>query len=415
MYDVCVVGAGPAGLMAAGAAAEQGARVVLLEKNRAPGKKLLITGGGRCNVTNAEPDPHRLVGRYGAKAQELYSVFARYPADAMRQFLANHGVPTKVEDENRVFPSTDRAASIRDALMDYIRDGDVTLLTRTAATGIEPPADGSNGDWLVAGNRAKALILATGGISRPETGSTGDGFRWLEQLGHTVRIPEPSLVPMRVREEWIEALQGVSLADAGLSVWLDGSRVASRRGKLLFTHFGLSGPLALNMAQTVSETAQGGPVSLAVDLLPDIDGGEVDRQIQALIQESPKQQFRNALGRLVPPRVARAALRLAGVEAEQPCHSVGKDARKRAGQTIKALRLTFDGLLGTDRAVVSSGGVDPREIDFTTMQSRIVSGLYVAGDLLDFDRQSGGYSLQLCWATGYVAGTAAASQTRSSE
>jgi predicted Rossmann fold flavoprotein len=409
-------------MIAAGRAAELGAPVILLEKNRRTGRKLLITGGGRCNVTNDIEDRHTLVSRYGGESRGLHSPFARFPPSAMRLFLAEHGLETKVEDEGRVFPVTNSAASVRGALEHYMRQGGVELRTRqevvALVTGGPAGSDGSETDDNVAVTgvrlsddtviRASAVILATGGVSRPETGSTGDGFRFLQETGHSVRIPEPSLVPVATREVWVSQLQGVSLPEAGLSAWLDGKRQFAERGKLLFTHFGLSGPLTLNLSSRINELAQGGTVRLQVDLFPATDGGEVERNLQASFDAESGKMVQNALGRLVPARMAATLLEQAAVDGATRCHSVTKQMRRALVTTCKGLTVTFKGLLGEEKAVVSSGGLSPAEIDFRTMESMRVSGLYVTGDLIDVDRRSGGYSLQLCWATGWVAGESAA-------
>ena len=407
---ILVVGAGPSGMMAAGRAAEAGARVVLVEKNRRPGRKLLVTGGGRCNVTTAITDRHLLVSRYGPRAAGLHSPFSRFTPADMREFLRSHGLETKVENESRVFPITDSAASVRALLESYLAEGGVDLRTGTTVTEIRAEGRRVTEVVLASGQllEADAVILATGGTSRPETGSTGDGLHWLESLGHEVRLPEPSLVPVAVREEWPSRLQGLGLAEVKLIVALDGKRQLDATGKLLFTHFGLSGPLVLNLSQQINELAQGGPVELRLDLFPTTDGGELTRSLQGLFDESGSKKLRNAIGRLVAPRLAGVVLERSGVDGETRCHSVGKDSRRLLAQTLKGLSMTFASLLGADRAVVSSGGVSPDEIDFRTMASKRYDNLYVTGDMIDVDRQSSGFSLQLCWSTGWVAGESAA-------
>jgi len=458
--NVVVVGGGPAGMIAAGRAAACGARVTLLERNRRLGRKLLITGGGRCNVTNDVVDRHELVTRYagrtGARAEGrgdgrargLHSVFARFGPAEMRAFLRDYGLQTRVENEGRVFPVTDRAASVRSVLERYLAEGGVEVRTgcgvagvrveqtdagarrdlevavdpgiavdvRAAGHGGSPHAAAAPGRRRVAGVllcsgavvNADAVILATGGISRPETGSTGDGYRWLAELGHRVRVPEPSLVPIAVRESWPTQLQGLALGEVKLTALLDERPQLHATGKLLFTHFGLSGPLVLNVSSALAEVAQGGPVALDLDLFPSTDGGELDRRLQTLLADSSRRKLRNALGAMVPPRMAGVLLERASVDPDLACHSVPKEARRALVGTMKRLRLTFDSLLGADRAVVSSGGIDPDEVDFRSMASKRYPNLFVTGDLIDVDRRSGGYSLQLCWSTGWVAGETAA-------
>jgi hypothetical protein len=413
--EVIVVGGGPAGMMAAGRAAQLGAPVTLIEKNRRLGRKLLITGGGRCNVTNDIDDRHTLVSRYGGRSQGLHSPFSRFPPAKMRSFLAEYGLETKVENECRVFPVTDSAASIREVLKTFLQDGGVKVDANRSVTALLVEAGRIRGVRLVGGAGSAeietgAVVLATGGLSRPETGSTGDGFRFLSESGHRVRIPEPSLVPIAVREPWVAELQGLSLPEARLSAWLDGERQFAETGKVLFTHFGLSGPLVLNLSQKINELAQGGPVELQIDLFPSTDGGELERMLQATFDAQSGKKLQNVLGTLVPTRLSGLLLERSGVDGELRCHSVPKDARRRLAGSAKGLSLTFAGLLGQEKAVVSSGGIDPDEIDFRTMESKRVAGLYVVGDLIDVERRSGGYSLQLCWATGWVAGESAAAR-----
>ena len=403
-------------MMAAGRAAECGASVVLLEKNKATGRKLLLTGGGRCNVTNAESDRHRLVARYGRNSQALHSPLSRFSPQEMQNFLSRFGAETKVENEGRVFPTTNQARTVHTALLHYMAEGGVKVITGARVSDILVDGTGVRvqcvGHAAPPAGHAATCIVATGGTSRPETGSTGDGFRWLEMMGHAIRMPEPSLVPVQIRDEWPRALQGLSLTEAKLVVLLDGARQFDATGKILFTHFGISGPLVLNLSQRINELAQGGPVDLVLDLFPTEDGGAIERKILELLSAAANRKLRNALTGFVPARMVIVLLDQAGVDGEVPCHSLPRVDRRRLVASLKAMPMRFAGLLGADRAVVSSGGVSPNEIDFRTMQSKRASSLFVVGDLLDFDRQSGGYSLQLCWSTGFVAGEAAAALAR---
>lgn len=408
-YDVIVIGGGPAGMMAAGRAAEQGARVLLLEKNPTLGKKLLITGGGRSNVTNAEFDPHLFLAKFKAAAKFLYSPLAQFGVEDTLRFFADQGMPTKVEAEKRVFPVSDSAQSVWDALVRYMEAGKVTVKTESEVAGLEV-ADGSissvqlkNGERL----EANAYILATGGKSRPETGSTGDGFRWLRRIGHSVREPKPSLVPLRVREVWVHKLSGLSFADAKLAVFRDGKKQDSRRGKILFTHFGLSGPLALNMSRSISEVLPYGTMTVLIDLRPETNIGELDAELQTLFEAAKNKQLKNSLGGFAPAAMIPILIQLSAIDPEKPVHSVSRTERLALVRLMKGLTLTVTGLLGADKAIVTSGGVALDEVDFKYMRSRLYLNLYLVGDVLDIDRPSGGYSLQLCWTTGYVAGTAA--------
>lgn len=411
-YDVVVIGGGPAGMMAAGRAAELGARVFLLEKNPTLGKKLLITGGGRSNVTNAEFDPHLFLAKFKAAAKFLYSPLAQFGVEDTLRFFADHGMPTKVEAEKRVFPVTDSAQSVWDALTRYMQVGRVTVKTNGEVAGLETvdsciaAVQMKNGDRFEAG----AYILATGGKSRPETGSTGDGFRWLKKIGHSVSEPKPSLVPLRVRETWAHKLSGLSLSDAKLSVFRDGKKQDSRRGKILFTHFGLSGPLALNMSRRISEALPYGTVTVSVDLRPETNIGELDAELRVLFDTEKNKQLKNSLGGFAPAVLIPILIELAAIDPEKPIHSVSRTERLSLVHLMKSITLTVTGLLGADKAIVTSGGVALDEVDFKYMRSRLYPNLYLVGDVLDIDRPSGGYSLQLCWTSGYVAGTAVANK-----
>ncbi len=410
IYDVAIIGGGPAGMMAAGRAAECGARVVLLEKNPSLGTKLLITGGGRSNVTNAEFDPHIFLSKFGRAGKFLFSPLSQFGVQDAIDFFHAHGMPTKIEAEKRVFPVSDSAQSVWDMLVSYMRAGGVTVLPDAEVAGIDA-ADGRIASVrLKQGERieARAYILATGGTSHPETGSTGDGFRWLEKIGHAVDAPRPALVPLRVREPWIAELSGSSFEGVKLSVFQGETKHSSKIGKLLFTHFGLSGPLALNMSRDIDDLLKTGEVSVSVDLRPSQNIGDIDAELLMIFETQKNRQVGNALEKFTKPLIVPALLRLAQIDGEKPVHSVTRSERLAIVNAIKDIRLSVGGLLGTEHAIVTSGGVALREVDCKHMRSRLYPNLYLVGDILNIDRPSGGYSLQLCWTTGFVAGTAAA-------
>lgn len=408
-YDVIVIGGGPAGMMAAGRAAELGARVLLLEKNPTLGKKLLITGGGRSNVTNAEFDPHLFLAKFKDAAKFLHSPLSQFGVQDSLDFFVSHGMPTKIEAEKRVFPVSDSAQSVWDVLVRYMQAGKVTVLADREVSGLTVANGSISGVQLKNGEsfEASTYILATGGKSRPETGSTGEGFRWLRKIGHSVSEPKPSLVPLRVRETWAHRLSGLSFSDAKLSVFRDGKKQESRRGKILFTHFGLSGPLALNMSRGISESLPYGAVTVSIDLRPETNLGELDAELRTLFDGQKNKQLKNSLDGFAPALLIPILIKLAGVSPEKPVHSVSRTERLALVRLMKGLAITVTGLLGADKAIVTSGGVSLEEVDFKYMRSRLYLNLYLVGDILDIDRPSGGYSLQLCWTTGYVAGTAA--------
>jgi len=409
VFDVAVIGGGPAGMMAAGRAAELGSRVVLLEKNPRLGKKLLISGGGRCNILNAEFDTHALVAKYGKKGKSLYSTFSIFDAQATWDFFESRGLPLKIEAEQRAFPTSDSASDVRAVLARYMAKGSVKVQTGLTVTGLEQ----SNGliTKIVHSSgfiKAKNFILATGGKSRPETGSTGDGFEWMRSLGVTVNDPDPALVPMTIRNPWIADVAGISLKDVKLTVSQGSEKHESRSGKMLFTHVGLSGPLVLNMSKEIGTLLKSKPVTISLDLFPKLDSGSLDRRVVEVFEQGKNKMIKNNIGDLVPPRLGHVLLALADIDPVVPLHQLKRDDRLRFVALLKDLPMSVSGLLGEEKAIVTGGGVDPNEVEFKTMRCKKFHNLFLAGDILDFDRPSGGFSLQICWTTGFVAGASAA-------
>jgi hypothetical protein len=409
VFDVAVIGGGPAGMMAAGRAAELGARVLLLEKNNELGKKLLLTGGGRCNILNAEFDRHSLVAKYGKKGKSLHSVFAQFDAQATWDFFESKGLKLKMEPEHRVFPVSDSAEDVRAVLAAYMAKGKVTVKKGFVVKCLEQTKGLITKIVHKYGYfEAKNFILATGGKSRPETGSTGDGFSWLSELGHHVVTPEAALVPVTIRNPWVKDVAGISLAGVKLTVWQGKTKHESRIGKMLFTHVGLSGPLVLNMSKDIGVHLKTGDVTLSLDLFPKLDPGTLDKKIIEVFETGKNKMIRNGIGNLVPPRLGEVILALSGIDPLLPLRELKREDRLAFGALLKDLPMAVSGLLGADKAIVTGGGADLKEVDFKTMRSKKFQNLFLIGDILDFDRPSGGFSLQICWATGYVAGSSAA-------
>jgi predicted Rossmann fold flavoprotein len=410
LYDVVVIGGGPAGMMAAGRAAELGARVLLLEKNESLGKKLRITGGGRCNMTNAEFDVRVLLKKYKAAEQFLYSPFSQFGVEDTLSFFHTRGLQTKVENENRVFPITDSAESVWEVLIKYIEKGQVTV--RSHSTVKEVSAENGKITGLVLANQqritAHSYILATGGLSHQETGSTGDGFRMAQELGHKIESPDVSLVPIVIRDKWIRALSGVSLDEVRVSIVQNKKVLQKKNGRVLITHLGLSGPTILNMSSAVRDALRYDKVYIVLNLFPNENIGSLDKKITELIHSSPNKLFRNMLGDILLTRVAEVLCEKVQIPLDIECHSVTKEMRRKVVELLLGIELEVLGLQGADKAIVSSGGVQLSEVDTKTMKSKRIENLYIVGDMLHVDRPSGGYSLQLCWTTGFVAGTDAA-------
>lgn len=411
MWDVIVIGGGPAGMMAASNAAQRGKSVLLLEKNPELGKKLLITGGGRCNVTNNKPENRTLLAKYKGNDQFLFSAFSQFNVPSTLEFFHSRGMPTKEENEGRMFPQSNSAQSVYDVLYAFMRESGVQIHKSSTVSGIIKNKTDDMFEVLTkSGNKigARAVILATGGTSRPETGSTGEGFQWLKKLHHTVIENDFALVPIALTDAWVKKVSGLTLSDIKLTTYQGYEdkliKQESYKGKLLFTHFGISGPTVLNMSKDIGELLKYGDVSIMLDLFPAKDGGKLKTELQNILVQESNRKIKNVLSMLIPASLVTHILALAGIDGDTFCHSVRTEERVKLIETVKAIPLHVKGLLGKEKAVVSSGGVPLIEVDTKTMESRLVPGLYLVGDVLNIDRPSGGYSLQLCWTTGYVAG-----------
>lgn len=410
MYDLIVIGGGASGMMAAGRAGERGLKVLLLEKNKKLGEKLRITGGGRSNVTNAEFDEKILLKKYGDGEQFLYSPFSQFGVQDTFSFFEKYKLPLVVEANKRAFPVTHKAEDVVKVLETYMKEGGVEVKKGSAVASIEREGDSivsvTVGDTVY---KAKEYIFATGSVSHKETGSTGDGFNWLALLGHTVVPPTPMIVPLSVPDTWVRALSGTSLNDAKITFFVEDKKQFSLSGKILFTHFGLSGPLILNSAHKVSDLLHEGIVTAAIDLYPKVDLGILEKNIVAVFDSHKNKELKNVMRELVPEGMHKGAIIALenSLDITKKVHSITKEERRVVALLLKALPLTVDGLMGYDKAVVADGGVPLSEIDMKTMRSKKISNLLITGDLLHINRPSGGYSLQLCWSTGYVAGTSA--------
>ena len=421
-WDVVVIGGGPSGMMAAGRAAELGKKVLLLEKNESLGKKLLITGGGRCNVTNGELDTRTLLKKFKENDKFLFSAFSKWSVQETLSFFHSRNMPTKVENEKRVFPVSNSSVSVLNVLLEYIKEGNVTVQSNAPVKKIYTDGNVITHVELKGGEiiKASSFVLATGGTSHPETGSTGDGFVWLKELGHTVTEPTASLVPVALDVPWLVTLQGVTLTDAKISVLQNNTKQAmyvgeSKRqkpklvhsGKVLFTHFGISGPTILNMSKDIGELVKYGDTYISLDILPTLDHGTLNKKLNDLFRTESNKKLKNCFGMIdenIPKALMQIIIEKSNINPDTFAHSVTREDRLKLIDTCKNFTMKVKGLLGKDKAIVSSGGVPPVEVDFKTMKSRQFNNLYLIGDVLDIDRPSGGYSLQLCWTTGFVAG-----------
>ncbi len=405
-YDVIVIGGGASGMMAAGVAAERGKSVLILEKNQKIGEKLGITGGGRCNITNAEYDIHAMLSNYGKAKPFLYSAFAQFGVEDTFKFFESRGMEIVVEARKRAFPKSQRALDVVNLMKKFIKKPNVKILTGYPVTKI------LTSDGKISGVKvhrttftADNYILSVGGASHPETGSTGDGFKWLEEIGHKVSKPSPDIVPLKSSDKWVHNLSGTSLSFMKITFYVDGVKAFSKEGKILFTHFGLSGPLILNSAKQVSELLKSGEVTAKIDCYPDTDLGTLDKKILKTFDDNKNKEYRNILKAITPAGMSDVLLNFRIVPTlDTKVHSISKEQRRKIAELLKNLPVKIDGLMGMDRAVVSDGGVVLEEVDMKTMRSKVFPNLFFTGDILHINRPSGGFSLQLCWTTGYIAG-----------
>ncbi len=407
-YNVIVVGGGASGMMAAAIASARGKRVLLLEKNSRLGEKLAISGGGRCNILNAEEDEKKLLAQYGKSEQFLYSTFAKFGMKDAYTFFETNGLPLIVEGRKRAFPKTEKAKDVVRTLERALTKGNVAIRLKSPVTKVHH--EHGRITSVEAGGTAysaDSYIFATGGFSRPETGSTGDGFSWLTSLGHTFHPPTPTIVPLKSKESWAKELSGTSAPDAKITFSVEGKRAFSAIGSILFTHTGISGPTILNSSGKVADLLQEGEVTATIDLFHKTDVGTLDKVLSDVFDQNKNKSLRNAFRTFVPPGMSTVLLSLLpDIDVETKVHSVTKENRRRLVVLVKSLPLSITGLMGFNKAVVADGGVPLTEIDMRTMRSKKVENLFIIGDLLHIARPSGGYSLQLCWTTGHVAGTA---------
>ena len=409
-WEVVVVGAGAAGLLAAARSAERGRRTLLLEKNRKVGAKILMSGGTRCNLTQAT-DRRGIVAAYGPPGRFLHSALARLGPEEVVQLMHAEGVPTKVEPTGKIFPASDRALDVQQALLRRVQRSGCTLVTGEPLLHLARHADGFALTTASQTLTAKRVIVTTGGKSYPGSGTTGDGYAWAAALGHTVLTPRPSLVPLTTAAEWIPPLKGLTLNDVRIRLRpaLDSkalnrvSVLAEKRGSLLFTHFGLSGPCVLDISREVSGANNPAELILECDFLPGTDAAEVDRWLRESAAATSQKPVAALLAERIPRRLADCLLSMAGGEAGKLA-SLSKAARGELVRGLKHLPIPLRGTLGFEKAEVTAGGIALDEVDSRTMQSKLVENLYFAGEILDLDGPIGGYNFQAAFSTGWLAG-----------
>ena len=410
---VLVIGGGAAGMLAALFAARAGARVALFERNEKLGKKLYITGKGRCNLTNAA-EGEAFLRAIVRNPRFLYAAFAAFDNRAMMELMEGLGVPLKVERGNRVFPASDHASDITAALRRELERLGVDIRYGARVWELIVQDGSCRGVVLADGTRCQGdrVILCTGGASYPLTGSTGDGYQLAQQAGHSVQTPTPALVPIETRESWPSALSGLSLKNVALKAWKPGGKKKKyfydEQGEMLFTHYGISGPLVLTLSSHLPEDLS--EVRLAIDLKPALDEQTLDARLLRDFRELSRKQLSAVMDGLVPHSLGQQILLLAKLPPQLPVNSVTQAQRAAILQLLKALPLTPKGLRGFEEAIITRGGVTVKEINPSTMESKLLPGLYFAGELIDVDGQTGGYNLQIAFSTGALAGMSAASE-----
>ena len=409
-FDVIVIGGGPAGMMAAIRAGQLGAKVALLEKNETLGNKLLLTGGGRCNITNATFDAKEMAKSYGKEGFFLLHALSIFGPAKIIEFLNKNGVKTKIEKGNKVYCATDKAGNVLKLLIYFLRNTEVTVINSVKVKEIKLSKEKISEIILDNGKKLKAknYIIATGGLSYPATGSTGDGYKFAEKLGHKVKPPKPALSPIVIKEEWVKKIQGLSLANAKLDILLNKKKAFSTAGEMIFTHFGLSGPAILNISGQVDDLIKKGNVKIVLDLNPEMTPEALDKIIQNYFTQNINKTLKNCLGNLLPPKLVPAILELSKTDPNKKVNEVTKEERAELVKMLKNFEMTPTGLLGFDQAMVTAGGISLKEIDAKTMKSKIIDNLFFAGEIINLYGPTGGYNLQLCWSTGYLAGESVA-------
>lgn len=413
MQQVIVVGGGAAGLMAAYSAAKNGGKVTILEKMPDIGRKLLITGKGRCNITNSA-DIKTIIKNMPGNGAFLYSALNAFDNNDIVSFMNDYGVETKVERGNRVFPVSDKARDVVAAFAKALAGVDVTVITGTTVKKIKVAENKAVGVITDKGQEynADAVIVTTGGASYPGTGSSGDGYRIAKELGHTVTPLKPSLVPLEVAEEWVQDLQGLSLRNVTASVMFDGKKAAEEFGEMLFTHYGLSGPIILSLSKKVAELLDNHnkEVMVAINLKPALSLETIDQRIQRDFEKFSRKQFKNALNELLPAKLIDTFIDLSFIDPDKAVNQITKKERQRIIELLTGLTFTITKTRPIAEAIVTVGGVSIKEINPKTMESKLINRLYFAGEVIDIDGFTGGYNLQAAFSTGFVAGYQSAIQ-----
>ena len=409
MNRCLIIGGGAAGMIAAIAAAEQGCHVTILEKNEKLGKKLFITGKGRCNVTN-DCDAATFFDSMISNPKFLYSAYYQFDNRRMMQLLQNNGCNLKIERGNRVFPASDHSSDIIRTLQELLKKKKVEVKLNTTVSGLMTDHNKITGVILKNGQKieGEAVILACGGASYPLTGSTGDGYEMAKKLGHKIETVRPALIPFTIEEEWCKSLQGLSLKNVSICVKDGKKEIYSGFGEMLFTHFGVSGPLILSASSYYSRRCFGKKAELILDLKPALTEEQLDKRILRDFEECNNKQYKNSLHQLFPAKMVPVMIALSGILEDKVVNEITKEERKNLVRLIKHLSMTITGERELKEAIITQGGIHVKEVNPSTMESKLIENLFFAGEILDIDGVTGGFNLQAAWSTGYLAGSSAA-------
>lgn len=407
-YDVVIIGGGPAGMMAAGRAGELGARVILIEKNKNLGVKLLMTGKGRCNITNKTEDIREITDKFGENGKFLFSSLNKFGVEDVIDFFESRGVKTKVERGDRVFPISDRAQDVLNALVKYLKKSKVEIKTDARVKKIIKQKNRIEKVALESGEEifADKFVICTGGKSYPNTGSMGDGYGWIKKLGHTITKLAPALTPVVIKEKFVKELEGLNLKNTEISVYKKEKKIDSRFGEAIFTAHGMSGPIILDMSKKIGENLPN--IFLKIDFKPALEFPKLKQRIERDFKEGSNKMFKNILDNLLPQKLISVIIKLSGIDPEKKVNLITKEEKNKLTHLLKEFNLEVNGLAGFMKAVITSGGVKLSEVDPKTMKSKLIDNLYFAGEILDLDGPTGGYNLQVCWSTGFIAGNSAA-------
>jgi len=417
-YDTIVIGGGASGMMAAIVASRNNKKVLIIEKNKSLGEKLKISGGGRCNIFNKEEDLKKLLTNYGDSAKYLYSPFTKFGVYETEDFFKNLGIEVKVEDRKRAFPSSEKAIDVFNSLLKELEKNNVEIKLGSSVEKIVVEGGLVTGVKVKSDEQiytAKKYILATGGYSHPETGSTGDGFKFLKSLNLGIKIeePTPSLVPVSVENSWVKKLSGKTVENIKITFFVDNLKKkvlksgTETKNRVLFTHFGLSGPTILNLSKNISDWLKEGEVTMQVDLFPSLDESELNKFILEIFENNKNKVVKNVLNDIYAGNILEEIFledKMLQNILQKQVNDVRVEERKVIINVLKNLRITITGLMGFDKAIIADGGIEVDEVNFDNMSLKKIPNLFVTGDMLNISRPSGGYSLQLCWTTGFIAG-----------